>query len=162
MFQPIVERLLCMMALDDNLAAELEMPPNAWWRGFVVKNRETGLISARYRMKYDNRPPNWYELQANADNPHTMEKLVEGLEGAITTMVTMAAKAMGKNIEGRQIIECWYPPDDKGDVQATLDWLIQQDLIEIKAVGTAEKLMKEGRMERADMLGFFGRKVPTP
>jgi hypothetical protein len=57
------------------------------------------------------------------------------------------------DLSNREIVHLHYPPDDNGDTNATLAWLIQQDLAEIKAIGTAAELDKQGLLEKADMIG---------
>lgn len=153
MFDPNKEKLLCMQTLDDDLAAELGLPTNAFWRGFIVQDRESKRISGRYRFKYDQGEPHWYELKRSLDNPSfTVEELVKGVGMAVTVMAKIAAQAMNVDISDREIFECHYPPDDNGDVNATLSWLLQQDLVEVTAIGTGPELTKDGHIQRADMI----------
>ena len=164
MFDPVKEKLLCYMELNDHIAEKLGLPPNAWWRGFVIEDRATGTVFARYRMKYDGGERHWYEIKSEdgkneASKEVTMKALVKGLEMCVGFLVEKTGQLIGLNVDRQEAIRSWYPPDDNGDTNATIDWLIQQDLIEIKAVGKHSDLIKAGYdLAKADMIGSIDYK----
>jgi len=137
MFNPISEKLLCMLALSDTIADKLGMPADAFWRGFVVQDRQSGEIRARHRFKYSDTKKNWHEIRSSSKGKAlSKEELVDSLKHGLSIVMAFAAVHFEVNLDelDGEIVQEFYPPDDNGDVQATLDWLVQQDLVEIKAV----------------------------
>ena len=121
------EKLLCMMVLDDDVAAQLSREAGpAFWRGFIVQDRATGQIFAKFRYRYANGERNWYEIQPHQQNDQTMLTLRCKLEDSLVGI------AGHLHIDLSRAIKCFYPPDDEGDPTRILSWLEERDLIEIK------------------------------
>jgi len=126
------EKLLCFMVLSDSMAKELtDIAGEAFWRAFIVQNRKTGKITAKYRFKYNDGHRNWFEVapSKNLSASDTVEYLRDGLE----TVLKMALDVFG--VDPQKIarsIESFYPPDDGGDLEKTLEWIRSKpDLFEL-------------------------------
>jgi hypothetical protein len=122
------ERLLCMMLLDDGIAPRLSVRAGpAFWRCFIVQNRKTGIIYAKYRFRYkDPEEDRWYHIVPATQDANTLQGTREKIEATYRLAVSIAGEAP------ENAIQCFYPPDDGGDHMKTIIWLEQQDLIEIK------------------------------
>jgi hypothetical protein len=122
------EKLLCLMVLDDG-AVERMLGPGiaaAYWRGFIVQNRETGVIYCKSRFKHANGDRNWYQVTPEIQNASTMQDLREKFEATFRLAIDITGG------DAEKAILCFYPPDDYGDGAKTIIWLEQQDLIEIR------------------------------
>jgi hypothetical protein len=126
------EKLRCLMELDDALAMRLSpLAGPAYWRGFIVENRETHLVSAMFRFNYVDGKRNWFKIKpkTQANQEAAMLKMRCGMEAVIKTALSVFG------VESAVIddaIRCHYPPDDEGDPFKTIIWLEQQDLIEFE------------------------------
>jgi hypothetical protein len=124
------EKLLCFLLVDDQYAQTLSYTAgSAFFRAFIVQDRETGLIKAKFRFKYASGDRNWFQIEPKEQNKDTATRLRCSLEdvlreGAVHFGLTLP-------LDG---VQCFYPPDDGGDPAKTVIWLEQQDLIEIVGV----------------------------
>jgi hypothetical protein len=138
------EKLLCHFLLDDGVAHRLNLcdRPVAFLRGFIVQDRKTGKITCKYRFHQPD-GKSWYHIEAtNAEDnnlAYFMDRLKPGL-----TMATKVFAIGAKKVTPEQsamldgAIHFFYPPDDGGDPDKTLQWLIEKDLVEIKGVKVAK------------------------
>jgi hypothetical protein len=117
------------MVLDDGVVQDVIVPgaKPAFWRAFIVQNRETGIVSCKYRFKQID-ATNWYEITPKEQNANTVKVLREKVE----TVFRLASGAFGA--DPNKAIQCFYPPDDGGDGAKTIIWLEMQDLAEITKV----------------------------
>ena len=125
------EKLRCHMTLDDNLGQLLSpRAAPAYFRAFIVEDRETHRISMKFRYKYVNPDErNWYRFETNKKGDEGVRYLVAGMRKVLllaTTMLSLKARP--------DQIEEFYPPDDNGDWGATIIWLEMHDLVEITEV----------------------------
>jgi hypothetical protein len=123
------EKLLCFVLLNDAIAQRL-VPgaAPAYWRAFIVQNRETGQILARMRFKQPDGSRNWTEIVPTIQNDQTLQDIRCKLEDVFR----IATSVFG--IYPDNAIKCFYPPDDNGDPGKTLIWLEQRDLVEITRI----------------------------
>jgi hypothetical protein len=129
------EKLLCFMTLDDEVAQKLNVnADSAYWRAFIVQDRKTGEISAKFRYKYRDGNVSWYVVGPRQEQENAVERLVEGLK----QVHEIACQLFGLQVS--DVVGCFYPPDDGGDPFVAIRWLEAQDLIEVTEV----KLPKEG------------------
>lgn len=136
------EKLLSLIAIDDSLALRLSPEASdAFFRAFVVEDRKTGKVECRYRMKYRNGQRNWYSFKLKEDVPK--DAAVDKFEEAIKKMMSIAAGVF--DVPDTAVVKCFRPPDDAGDPDATLQWLVDRDLVEVKwAEGWVGDLIKPG------------------
>jgi hypothetical protein len=123
------EKLLCFMLLDDSVVQDIIVPgaKPAYWRAFIVQNRETGIISCKYRFKQQD-STNWYQIIPAEQNVNTAQDLREKME----TVFRLACCVFGAYPD--KVIQCFFPPDDGGDGAKTIIWLEMQDLVELTKV----------------------------
>ena len=124
------EKLLCHMVLDDSYASKVcPVASKAFWRAFIVQNRATGQISAKMRWNYTTKGRSWVVIKPGPETKVPLNHLRRNLENVICT----ALERIGHidQSEAAQAIKSFYPPDDGGDGMKTIQWLIDQDLIEI-------------------------------
>lgn len=120
------EKLLCHMVLDDRLAPLLSVKAgDAFWRAFIVKNRETGHIKAKLRWNYKDKGRSWTEIDLKEQNDEVFKKLHSGLEKC---MVESTSRFLSPEL-AKEAIKSYYPPDDGGDGMKTVLWLQEQDLL---------------------------------
>jgi len=137
------DKLLCMLIMNDDLARDLGLPHDAFWVGFVLQERTSGLIYAAYRFKQSNGEKSWHSMKPNPEKQRTMEELVEGLIKAVMMLIEKVIPGSEvKMNEPVEAISAYYPPDDNGDTEATLAWLFEHDLVEasINGVPTTQML----------------------
>lgn len=63
------QKLLCFMLVDDALGEKILGPSAngiAFWRAFIVEDRQTGEVSGFWRFKYPDGNRSWYSLKAKA------------------------------------------------------------------------------------------------
>ena len=125
------EKLLCLMVLHDDIAQQMfpGVEP-AFWRGFIVQNRETGKVFAKMRFKYPDHT-NWAEIVPKEQNDNPV-KTMEYLRARMVLTFTVVTGILGG--DAAHAIQCFFPPDDGGDGCKTLIWLEMQDLVEITEV----------------------------
>lgn len=131
------EKLLCLMVLDDEIAQKM-MPgaASAFWRGFIVQDRQTGTIFAKFRFRYKDHS-NWAEIVPPVQDENTMKDLRFKLELTVRLASDIFSTANGVVIDIDKVIVCFYPPDDGGDPVKTVAWLEMRDLIKITRVESA-------------------------
>jgi hypothetical protein len=123
------EKLLCFVLMDDGAAQRLNVNAGpAYWRAFIVQNRKTGKITAKFRYKYSNGTRNWYEITPKPEDQANPEALVARLVASFEDIYSIALSQFGVN--PADVMHAFYPPDDGGDAAKTIDWMKQQDLIE--------------------------------
>jgi len=123
------EKLLCHMVLNDKFADKLSHKAGkAFWRAFIIEHRATGLVMCKLRWNYIDRGRSWTHIIPQAGTKDPMNHLRRSLE----TVLSQAAIKLGlPETDAISAIENFYPPDDGGDGQKTIDWLVEQDLIEV-------------------------------
>ena len=128
------EQLICHMLIDDDLCKKLELggPEGAFWRAFIVRNRETGTVYAKFRYKHAT-GSSWHYVEPKDQVNDPAGSLQSGLKQSME----LALPLMGASIEETdRAIKSFYPPDDEGHPERTIDWLIKEDLITIHSIGT--------------------------
>jgi len=116
------------MTIDDGLGRVITGESGlAFWRAFILEDRETREITGRYRFKYPNGEKTWTEIAPKIqDREQAFEKIRFTLELVMNTVM--------KWLHLSYKIECFYPPDDKGDPLKTITWLEEKDLVEVTRV----------------------------
>jgi hypothetical protein len=121
------EKLLCHMVLLDEYAKQLsDDAGEAFWRAFIVQNRETGEIIAKFRWNYKSRGRCWYQMKPGPDVKDQLQHLRRALEN--TTCEALEHFGVDP-VAAAQAIQSFYPPDDEGHGIRTVNWLLEQDLI---------------------------------
>lgn len=131
------QKLIAMIVLDDSVGNMLTDHANTpFFRGFVVEERNTGAISVRMRFRYRT-GDKWYSLQPDLQpdflSLSRVEKiavLTESVEWSVLTALEMMVG--GKVKPPKCIVKSFFPPDDGGDWKKTIDWLVAEDLIEVR------------------------------
>lgn len=135
------DKLLCFMLVDDAYASKLSpRAAEAFWRGFIVQNRKTGLVHALIRWHYTTATPGQTERKWSNFAPNTQQNVdmaVAELRCGIEDMLRKGAEAIGVHLPPEAII-CFYPPDDEGDYKRTIIWLEAKNLIGFRERGTDE------------------------
>ncbi len=123
------ERLLCLIVLSDVVAAKLSegIGAEAFYRGFIVQDRITGRVLMRDRFNYKDEEDYIWRTTHTKQN---QEDSFSYLKKAMNKVMRLAALRMGV-ILGPDDLMFFEPPDDQGNPQATLDWLLERDLISI-------------------------------
>jgi hypothetical protein len=127
------EKLRALITLDDRVAQLLSpLAGDAFYRGFVVEDRKTGKVSAKFRYRYrEPKEASWYTI--NLDDEHQGPGAVEYMIDGLTKTLVLGAKFMGIPLPAT-VVEVHRPPDDGGDWGRTLIWLEMKDLVEITEV----------------------------
>lgn len=121
------EKLLCHIVLNDRFAKDLSSRAGpAFFRGFIVQDRATGIVSMKFRFRYEDDDRQWYEVKPKEQGPGTMDEL----RTAMLQIMVEAAALMHKRLPAGSV-EFFYPPDDGGQAERTIAWLKEQDLIEV-------------------------------
>jgi hypothetical protein len=132
------ENLLCHMVLDDTWAELMGMPSVAFWRAFIVENRETHEVSANFRFRYPSGKDSWYHVTPKNQDQSDRMAITGTLAAELEGMLYLALQKMF-GLEGMAArvlvgaVDCFYPPEPD-DPQKTMQYLLDQDLIEIKRV----------------------------
>lgn len=127
------EKLLCHMVLNDRYAKRVSpIAGKAFWRAFIVQNRATGQISAKMRWNYTTTGRSWIIITPGPEIKDPLLHLRRNLENVLCTALERIGHINPS--EAAKAIECFYPPDDGGDGMKTIQWLIEQDLIEVKVM----------------------------
>ena len=133
------EKIRCLMVLDDGIAGKLSCKAGpAYWRAFILENRETHQVYVQFRFKYQNGEKSWFQtrLKKQTSPEAATEELRCGLEDVMKT----GLGAFGADAEAAEnAIQCYYPPDDGGDPAKTIILLEQQDLVEVTIEKTLPK-----------------------
>jgi hypothetical protein len=134
------EKLRALIVLDDGVATKLSNGAgNAFFRGFIVEDRETHQVCARFRFRYADHDA-WFSINPS-DQADVINKLADGLREVLTT----AAAMMGMPVKDCAITR-FDPPDDGGDFNHTIAWLLDRDLMEITTIEitTSSRMPREG------------------
>ena|ERR1700733_1216575 len=125
------EKLLCIMVLKDSLGpvlSERVKEGTAFWRAFIVQDRKTGEIKAKFRFKYDKDDSSWTYITSRKPIV-TQEGALEYLRSGLHKMLIMTTKALYPDVDMTDAVMSYFPPDDNGDGTNTVNWLIEKDLI---------------------------------
>lgn len=125
------ERLLCLVVLQDRYATYLsDQAGDAFFRAFIVQDRPAGRARMRFRFRYKT-GTNWFGIEGSQEwnAAHALQEFKDGIE----SIMRSAADAMGRPLPANAIV-FFEPPDDHGDLEHTIKWLLERDLIEIKEV----------------------------
>jgi hypothetical protein len=123
------DKLICFMLVDDSLGIKVCGPSAkgiAFWRAFILEDRQTGEIHAVWRFKYPDGNTSWTEITCT--NGLSGDAAKNHLRCALEDVINKANDVFGLP----QKVECFYPPDDGGDPGKTLLWLDEHDLIEFR------------------------------
>ena len=126
------EQLLCHMLIDDDLCKKLHLggPEGAFWRAYIVRNRVSGTVYAKVRYRYTT-VSSWHyvEPRDQVNDP------AGSLQSRLKASIELALPFMGATPEEVAVaIKSFYPPDDEGHPERTIDWLIQEDLVTIHSI----------------------------
>lgn len=128
-------KLLCLIALDDDIASAFSSKAGtAFFRAFIVQERATGDVYMNQRFRY-NDGDSWCRIGLSPERQKLSRAervafLQEGIERVLQTGLGMLAEAPPP----AGVVHSFFPPDPDGDPQNTLQWLIQQDLVEIQKI----------------------------
>jgi len=120
--------LLCLMVLTDEIGQYFTSHlSKAFWRAFIVQDRQSHHVLANFRFRYGNHD-NWYTVEPKDQTSReaTRDLLVKDLRFMLTTVLR---KMFEFECEEEHIM-CFYPPQPE-DAEHTLQWLLDQDLIVI-------------------------------
>jgi len=125
------EKMRCLMVLDDVVAGRLSCKAGpAYWRAFIMEDRTTHLVHAKFRFKYDNGKRDWCWKQPKVQT--SPEAATEELRCVLEDIMKKGFGVFGiDKTAAENAIQCYYPPDDGGDPMKTLIWLDQQNLVDI-------------------------------
>lgn len=74
------EKLLSHIVLDDRYAPMMsERAGEAYFRGFIVENRQTGKVTLKYRFKYCDGKRSWFEVRLKKGGPEAVSELRAGM-----------------------------------------------------------------------------------
>lgn len=126
----VTEKLLCMIVLADDYAHMItDNAGDAFFRAFLVKHRETGEVTMRYRFRYKNRD-SWYHTTDSKLSEDPVELFTKAIHSVITTAVKKFADI---DLPENALID-FMPPDDNGDGNNSVKWLIEKDLMSAEYV----------------------------
>lgn len=131
-FRLDTQKLHCLVALDDSIGKALSpCAGEAFFRAFVTEERKTGEITARYRFRYADHD-SWVELQApkGLSAAEQIKFLVGAVDRVLFVVLTLFA---GGTPPPSEAIMHFYPPNND-DAEATMNWLIAEDLVQVKTV----------------------------
>jgi len=124
------ESILAVIVIDDGISKELMGTfVGAYFRAFILKNRQSGEVYAKFRFKYPDNKRSWSILTPK-DQATAKQKLIEG----ITTMLMKATRHM----LNKDIDVVVYEPPNPDNTEETIRWLEEKDVISVVgAKGTA-------------------------
>jgi hypothetical protein len=130
------EKLLAMIVLPDESALIVFGEPvqGGHLRGFVLEDRKTGEVYAEYRQKYPNGHKHWYEIRPKPGmaKKEAEEYLISGLKTVATLSIQMYPRIVDGKSESKLEAQAFVVPEDcREDGDKTLQWLLEQDLVEI-------------------------------
>lgn len=140
------ENLHCLVVLSDQIAPLMsENAGGAFWRGFIVEDRETGEIWAKQRFRYKD-GDSWCHMHLSPEMrklpvKEQVQRFATGFEkvlsGAMAMMAGTAKNATdamrADNGVPKGLVTCFYPPHPE-DPEATFNWLIAEGLVEVKEI----------------------------
>jgi len=123
------EKMLCLMMIDDSIAHKLSSTAGpAFWRGFILEDRETHKVSGQFRFSYEGGEKTWFKVSP----PHQTgpKEAAAELRCKLEDVLRLACRMMGGEMPEDGIL-CFYPPDDEGEPLRTILWLEERDLVEV-------------------------------
>jgi hypothetical protein len=142
------QKLHCLIVLDDRLGAALSNNAGeAFFRAFVVENRETGEVICNQRFRYKD-GDSWMRMQLGPPHQHLdLEGRIAHFADGIGRVMRLGLKISAGGAEPpEESITYFYPPNPE-DSQATYEWLVGQDLVEVRSIirdGVETRVTKEG------------------
>jgi len=128
------QKLHCVIVLDDGIGQKLSDKAGiAFFRAFIVEDRKTGevLCNERYRYTHED---SWYRLNIGRHGELlNREEKVEYLAHMVETVMRIGLENLTKQAAPEGVVTRHYPPEPD-DSEKTLEWLIAQDLMEIKSI----------------------------
>jgi hypothetical protein len=149
-FNMETQKLHCLIVLQDSVAKKLsEKAGDAFWRGFITEDRATGEVMAKYRFRYMD-GDSWVRIRLNPEKQQwPISDRVEHLAQSMEQVLRLGMEMMsGGHKPPEDIVVCFYPPEPD-DSKKTLEWLIAQDLIEVKSVFMNGKKVPIGKEAHA-------------
>jgi len=133
------QKLHCLIVLDDQVAKALsDKAGEAFCRAFVVEERQTGEIKLNFRFRYTS-GDSWYRVRLDPEKQKlSREERVEHLAKGFEHVLRMGAGLFAGGIAVPDGVITRFCPPDPDDGMKTLEWLIAQDLVEIKEIVTPE------------------------
>jgi len=126
------EKLLVMVVLDDDIGKLVtSRAGEAFFRAFVVENRGTGVMECRLRFRYTDHD-SWFTITPKGDKSRAEQvaDFEEGMHHVVLTAMEMLAGVKPPE----KIVKSYYVPDDEGDPQKTVNWLLANDLMHITKI----------------------------
>ncbi len=121
------EKLLTLVVLSDARAEHLSpMVGEAFFRAFIVQDRLSGEVGLNFRFRYKDGKDSWFS--AKPKDGHTPQEQARELREAMAEILLTAASAMGVSMSPLDI-EYFDPPDDEGEWERTVQWLLDRDLV---------------------------------
>lgn len=137
------QKLHCLVLLDDDIGKALSSKAGtAFFRAFIVEDRHTGEILTNMRYRYTGHD-SWFRMRVGPDRQHLSgDERVQYLAGAVEkSLRTSLANLSGGVPSPPEAVLRFYPPHPE-DSQNTIDWLLQQDLVEIVNWKESERVNK--------------------
>jgi hypothetical protein len=130
------ERLICLMVLDDEVGQlASDIAGEAFFRAFVVENRKTGRVHCKFRFRYDQEHgDSWYHLDPREeDRGKSRAQMVSLYTETVEMFLLLAIEKLFGRKPPKGILTSHFPPDDEGDGTRTLNWLVAEDLVQVRA-----------------------------
>ncbi len=122
------EKLLSHIVLSDAYADLLCTDAgDAFFRGFIVENRKTHEVTLKFRFSYRDGKRSWYKVTSKLQGEAAAGHLRDGISDVLRT----GYAAQHGDALPEDAIQYFDPPDDHGDGQNTIKWLLERDLIEV-------------------------------
>jgi|SRR5215831_16007919 len=122
------EKMLCLIVLDDDIGQAISpIAGDAFFRAFILENRKTGVVSCKFRFRYKDHD-SWYEITPGSPKSRA-ERVTELQEGMEKVISQTLARRIGIPKFPPNLLVSHFPPDDEGDPQKTIEWLLAKDLI---------------------------------
>jgi hypothetical protein len=125
------QKLHCMVVLSDVVGQKLSHKAGeAFFRAFVVEDRETGEVWCKQRFRYTH-GDSWFVMKAGTDTKKlSRDEQVRYFANAVATTMRHGCSVMaGGATVPEGVVECFYPPDPESSAK-TLEWLKAQDLLQ--------------------------------
>ena len=133
------QKLLCFIVLNDAFAEALGFPHVAFFRAFIVQDRDTGEILMKQRFRHTD-GKSWQRIRLDPERQKQSRAervafLQETIEGVLRAMVSILSP---DGAAPKDTVRCHYPPNPDGEPQETLDWLIAEDLVTVTRIERTE------------------------
>lgn len=106
----------------------------AFFRAFIVMERESGDIVMKFRFKYSDGERSWMQVRKKRGSYPTVMAAVAELKDGMRKVLLESAKVMGKHLPDDAIV-CFDPPPEIRDSANVLDvvtWMQAKDLIDVR------------------------------